>query len=413
MPLPNALRSQFNLPLKFWIVAAIAFINSVSFTIIIPTLYPYAKQFDLSDFQASLLTSSYAIAQFLATPILGRLSDGIGRKPLLVLSLAGTVLANLLAAIAPLASLLFLARILDGLTGGNMSIARAVISDATSPAQRPQAFGLFDAAFRLGFVTGPAISFFAQSVPPLPGVSSLGMSFIAGAAIALLGTTIAAIWLPETRRDRQPIRLSWEIFGFRKIFGALSQPKVSNIYWTTLLSGFTFTIFTFAFQPFFLNVLNQEPQMVAVVFVLVGVTGVLTNLLAVGPLAQRFNLADILAASIAARAVIFLLIPALPFFPVFVLLAAFLGIANSFPLPLLNALLSLNSSDREQGEVLGINASYLSISNAIGPATAGILVSFTYSTPFWVTGALTLLTAGFALSLKTKIDCRRRASSGA
>lgn len=400
-------KAQFNLPLKFWIVAAIAFINSVSFTIIIPTLYPYAKQFGLSDFEASLLTTGYAIAQFLATPILGRLSDALGRKPLLVVSLAGTVLANLLAAVAPTASLLFLARILDGLTGGNMSIAQAAIGDSTTPAQRAQALGLFDAAFRLGFVTGPAISFLTQTWPPLPGVSSLGMSFVAGAAIALVAVILSIIWLPETLAERQPLRLNWQIFGFGKILGALGQPKLSRIYWMTLISGFTFTIFTFAFQPFFLNVLGQEAPLVAVVFVLVGVTGVLTQLLAVGPLTQRFNLADILAIAIAARAVIFLLIPTLPSFAAFVILAAFLGIANSFPLPLLNALLSINSSPREQGEVFGINSSYLNISNAIGPATAGILVSISYSTPFWVTGILTLLAAGFALSLKSAVDCRR------
>jgi len=174
----------------------------------------------------------------------------------------------------------------------------------------------------------------------------------------------------------------------------------------------SFTIFTFAFQPFFLNVLGQEAPLVAVVFVLVGMTDMLTQLLAVEPLTQRFNLADILAIAIAARAVIFLLIPTLPSFAAFVILAAFLGIANSFPLPLLNALLSINSSPREQGEVFGINSSYLSISNALGSATAGILVSISYSTPFWVTGILTLLAAGFALSLKSAVDCRGAGARG-
>jgi len=100
----------------------------------------------------------------------------MGRKPLLIISLLGTVVANLLVSFTPFAWLLFAARILDGLTGGNTSIATAVISDTTAPEERPKAFGLFDAAFRK-VRHGPAISYFAQSLPTFPGVSSLGMSF--------------------------------------------------------------------------------------------------------------------------------------------------------------------------------------------------------------------------------------------
>lgn len=403
----DRLRSQFDLPFKFWIIALIAFINSVSFTIIIPIIYPYAKQFGLSDFQASLLTTIYAVAQFTATPVLGRLSDFMGRKPLLIVSLIGTVVANLLASWTPVAWLLFAARGLDGLTGGNTSIARAVISDTTTPEQRPKAFGLFDAAFRLGFVMGPAISYFAQNMPTFPGVSSLGMSFFAGAAIALLAVILTISLLPETLTEREPLKLSWEIFGLKKIFQSATRPKLGRVFLLTFFSGFTFTIFTFAFQPFFLNVLDQDAQMLAVLFALIGVIGILTQIFAVDPLTKRFNLANILFAAFVGRAIAFLLIPAVPTLTAFVVWLCLLGVANSFPIPLIASILSTNSNPREQGEVQGINASYLSISNAIGPATAGLLVSFSYSTPFWVTGVLTLLVSWFALSLKSSLDCDR------
>jgi predicted MFS family arabinose efflux permease len=408
MRLLEALKARFDLPFKFWIIALIAFINSVSFTIIIPILYPYARAFGLTDFQASLLTTSYAVAQFLATPILGRFSDFWGRKPLLVISLIGTVVANLLASFTPVAWLLFAARIFDGLTGGNMSIARAVISDTTSPADRPKAFGLFDAAFRLGFVTGPAISYFAQQLPTFPGVSSLGMSFFAGAVMAIVAVGLTMLLLPETLPQRQSLKLSWGIFGFKKILQSAIEPKLGRTYILTFMTGFTFTIFTFAFQPFFLNVLGQNAETLAIVFTVIGIAGVLTQIFAVEPLTKRFNLADVLAASIASRAIVFLLIPLLPTLSGFVALAILLGITNSFPIPLLSTILSINTSSREQGEALGINSSYLSISNALGPAVAGVLVSVSYSTPFWVTGVLTLLTAHFALSLKSIVECDKR-----
>ncbi|MBD2460239.1 MFS transporter [Oscillatoria sp. FACHB-1407] len=410
MHLIQVLKAKFDLPAKFWIIALIAFINSVSFTIIIPTLYPYAKEFGLTDFQASLLTTSYAIAQFFATPVLGRFSDFLGRKPLLVISLIGTVFANVLASFAWVAWLLFAARILDGLTGGNTSIARAIISDTTTPQERPKAFGLFDAAFRLGFVTGPAISFLAQSLPTFPGVSPLGMSFFAGAVIALITTLLTIFLLPETLPQRQPLTLDWHIFGLDKIVRSAVRPRLGHAFLLTFFTGFTFTIFTFAFQPFFLNVLQQNAQTLAIVFTIIGVAGVVTQIFAVEPLTNRFNLADILSVSIAVRALIFLLIPVFPTLSAFVVLAIALGISNSYPMPLISTILSLNSGDREQGEVQGINASYLSISNALGPAVAGVLVSINYSVPFWITGILTLLTAWYAMSLKASARCSKEAS---
>jgi predicted MFS family arabinose efflux permease len=401
------------LPLSFWIVALVAFINSVSFTILIPILYPYAKELGLSDVQASLLTTSFALSQFFATPILGRLSDAIGRKPLLVISLAGTVLANLLAGVASVAWVLFAARILDGLTGGNTSIARAVISDTTPPHLRPQAFGWFDAAFRMGFVTGPAIAFFAQKLPVLPGVSPLGMAFVVGAAIALVATILAAVILPETLANPQPFQFRWQIFGLGRLFTALNRPTLGPIFRLTLLSGLTFTIFTFAFQPFFLNVLGGSPATLAILFVMIGVLGVLAQVFGVRPLVQRLNLADLLGGAIAVRGVTFLLIPLLPLLGdqaamvLFFALLGAVGLSNAFPLPLLAALLSVNASESEQGEMQGINASYLSLANAIGPAISGVLVSITYGTPFWVAGVLTLGTAAIALRLKDAVVCDR------
>jgi MFS family permease len=164
---------------KFWIIALISFINSLSFTILIPIIYLYGKQFGLSDFQTSLLFSIYSLAQFLATPVIGKLSDRFGRKPLLIISLAGTVIANLIAGTATTASVLFLARLLDGITGGNNSVAQAVISDVTNPDNRAKGFGIYGAASGLGFVLGPAISLLAQQI-------SLGASFLVSGAIAFV-----------------------------------------------------------------------------------------------------------------------------------------------------------------------------------------------------------------------------------
>ena len=405
-------QKKFDLPPLFWLIALIALINSISFTIIIPLLYPYAKQFGLSDFQASLLTTAFALSQFFGTPILGKLSDRLGRKYILVFSLAGTVVANLLASIAGAAWLLYAARILDGLTGGNNSVASAVISDLTTPQQRPKAFGIFGATFRLGFVIGPVLSYVAQQLPTLPGISALGMSFLVSAAIAAFASLLTLFFLPETTSRQGEFKLSWNDFAFGKIAKSATRPKLGKLFILTFLSGSTFTIFTFAFQPFFLNVLNQDAKGLAIVFALVGILGFISQVFALDPLSKKFNLINIIGVSLALRGITFLLMPTFPTYGAFIAIMFIFGIVNSFPMPLIDTVLSLNSDTKEQGEVLGINSSYLSISNAIGPVISGLLVSLNYTTPLWITGFLTILVAGFAFNLKSRFRCNKAVVGG-
>jgi predicted MFS family arabinose efflux permease len=401
-------RSQFDLPPIFWLIALIALINAISFTIIIPLLYPYAKQFGLNDFQASLLTTAFALSQFFGTPVLGKLSDRLGRKYILVFSLAGTMVANLVAAVATVAWLLYAARMLDGLTGGNTSVASAVISDITTPEQRPKAFGIFGATFRLGFVIGPVLSYFALQLPTLPGVTSLGMSFLISAAIAALASLLTLLFLPETKTASQGhFKLRWDDFAFGKIAKSATRPKLGNLFILTFLSGSTFTIFAFAFQPFFLNVLGQDTKGLAIMFALVGILGFISQVFALEPLSNKFNLIDIIAVSMALRGVAFLLMPTFPTYGAFVLIIILFGIVNAFPMPLIDTVLSLNTSNQEQGEVLGINSAYLSMSNAIGPVISGLLVSLNYTAPLWITGVLTILVGGFAFNLKPQFKCHK------
>ncbi len=248
---------------KFWIIALVAFINSLSFTILIPTIYLYGKQFGLNDFQTSLLFSIYSLAQFVATPIIGKLSDRFGRKPLLIISLAGTVIANLIAGTATTASLLFFARLLDGITGGNTSVAQAVISDVTTSENRAKGFGIFGAAFGSGFILGPVISLLAQRI-------SLGASFLASSGIAFIALLITIFLLPETIANKA--KRSPNIFdlGLGNLVTGLFLPKIGILLIINFLIGTTFTIFTYAFQPYFINVLKQDNQSLTLIFIAFG-----------------------------------------------------------------------------------------------------------------------------------------------
>lgn len=384
---------------KFWVIALIAFINSLSFTILIPTIYLYGKQFGLSDFQTSLLFSIYSLAQFIATPVIGKLSDRFGRKPLLIISLAGTVIANLIAGTATTASLLFFARLLDGITGGNTSVAQAVISDVTNSEERAKGFGIFGAAFGLGFILGPVISLLAQRI-------SLGASFLASSGIALFALLITIFLLPETIINKT--ERSHNIFdlGFGNLIKGLFLPKVGILLIINFFIGTTFTIFTYAFQPYFINVLKQDNQSLTLIFILFGVLGLLMQIEGIQLLTRRFNLATILFIALFIRSLSFTLMPIWSNVLYFVVVSVLFSIFNSLVQPVINTLISLNAKPEDQGTALGLNASYLAVSNAIGPLIAGMTINqsdlSTYGHSLYLAGGLTFLVLLLAIYNKNK-----------
>src|ERR1700682_4290161 len=167
------------------------FVNLVGFGIIIPLLPFYAQTFGASPFTVGLLFAVFSLAQLIASPALGDLSDRYGRRPVLVFSLAGTVVSFIMLARAHSVAMLFAARIVDGLSGGNISTARAYVADVTPPKDRARAYGLIGAAFGLGFIFGPALSGVLANV-------SYTAPIWAAAGITLVATMMAWLWLPET-----------------------------------------------------------------------------------------------------------------------------------------------------------------------------------------------------------------------
>lgn len=383
---------------EVWIVSAIALVNSLSFTVLLPTLYPYGRQFGLNDFETSFLFSIFSIAQFIATPVIGQLSDRWGRRPLLIVSLAGTMLANLMAGMATVAWVLFLARFLDGITGGNNSVIQAVIADVTEPENRARGFSLFGAAFGIGFVLGPIISLGTQEI-------SLGASFLVSALIAGIALGVTYFFLPETLEDRppQPHRLE---LGLAKLITGLTIPKVGILLFINFLIGTTFTIFTYAFQPYFINVLDQNPQSLALMFIVYGVLGVLMQTFGVPRLTKRFNLLLILFLALLIRSLAFLAMPIWPNLIYFVSITIFFSVFNSLVQPIINTLISLNANPQQQGMVMGLNSSYLSISNGIGPVIAGVLIRqsnlVSYGYPLYLAGGCTFLVLLVAVQTRTK-----------
>ena len=370
----------------FWIIALISLINSLSLTILIPVIYLYGRQFGLNDFQTSLLFSAYSVAQFFATPVIGKLSDRFGRKPLLVISLLGTVVANLIAGTASTAGVLFFARFLDGITGGNASVAQAVISDVTTPENRAKGFGINGAAFGLGFVLGPVLSLLAQQF-------SLGAAFLVSGAIALIALVVTIFFLPESLQTKNVVTGNLFDLGLKNLIKGLAFPKVGILLIINFLIGTTFTIFTYAFQPYFIEVLHQTNESLTLMFLTFGVLSVLMQTWGVSILTKKFNLVYILFLGLFVRSTSFLLMPIWANVVYFVGVSIVYSLFNSLVQPMINALISLNARPEYQGTALGLNASYLSISNAFGPVIAGMLIRqsnpATYTYPLYLAGILT------------------------
>ncbi len=237
---------------KIGIVFLIVFIDLVGFGIVIPILPLYAEEFGPSPVIFGLLMASFSIMQFIAAPILGRLSDRIGRRPVLLVSLLGSALGYVLFGIAGSLGMLFASRIIDGISGGNISTAQAVIADITGPEDRAKGMGIIGAAFGLGFVLGPAIGALLVTVAPwLPGI---------GAAVAsLIAFVLVLTRLPETldtdaRREarRHPLNLG-------SMAEALGHPFVGLCLLMVFFSIFAFANFETTFAQSDLTEFPRKP----------------------------------------------------------------------------------------------------------------------------------------------------------
>src|SRR5512143_1183415 len=264
------------------------FIDLVGFGIVIPVLPLYAERYGASEATVGILLAVYSAMQFLFAPILGRLSDRYGRRPVLLVSLLGTVAGYLVFAFARSLGALFLSRLLDGATGGNIATAQAVIADTTTREERAKGMGMVGMAFGLGFIFGPAIGGFTVKLGEAgPGIAAASLSFV-----AFLWT---AFRLPETRPPNAPER-ALRILPVRSIAQALARPVAGLILVLALVCTTAFSSFESTFAQFLHERLGSGPSTVAWVFVVIGVTNALVQGVFVRRLVPRFGEARLVAA---------------------------------------------------------------------------------------------------------------------
>ncbi|MBI5950270.1 MAG: MFS transporter [Chloroflexi bacterium] len=354
---------------RLFSIILVVFIDLLGFSLILPLLPYYAETFQASQTVTGILIASYALMQLVGAPILGRLSDRFGRRPVLLVSVFGTFLGFLLLGFANALWMLFASRILDGLTGGNLSVAQAYISDVTDEKSRAKGLGMIGAAFGLGFIIGPVtgglLSQWGYAVPAF-----------AAAAVSLINLILIYAWLPESLTEdkrnqmtekRPPITLAALLVAFQR-------PFTGSILITRFFFGLAFAIFQTIFSLYALQKFNLSARDTGFVLTYVGVLSVIVQGFLVGRLTSQFREDVLIAASVVLMGFSLLgwaLAPSVLWVYIIMTPTALSG-------GLLNTLLSSTLTKavalQEIGGILGLSAAVESATRIIAPILGGALL---------------------------------------
>ena len=366
----------------------IVFVDLVGFGIVIPVLLLHAgESFGASDLQATGLLTAFSICMVIAGPILGRLSDAYGRRPVLIISQIGTFIGFIVLGLANSLFLLYLGRIIDGISGGNITTARAYINDITTEENRARGFGLISAAFGAGFIVGPALGgaavTFAAGVPSLAPYSQNAPFFVAAvfSLASILGTYFI---LPESLAPeaRQPlgVRLAGAD-GNLGLIGILKMEKMRTILSFTFVTFLAFSLFQASFPIFarrrlFSDVsLEMAQRNIGLILTLFGLTNVIMQSFFVGPLVRRFGEQRLIVYATFGRIIAFLGAAITLNAYAFAAFAAPLAIGNALSQPSLQSMISRFAPPKLRGRVMGLFQSTNSLTLVFGPIVAGFLLS--------------------------------------
>jgi DHA1 family tetracycline resistance protein-like MFS transporter len=332
------------------------FVNLVGFGIIIPLLPFYAQTFGASPLVIGMLFASFSLSQLIAAPVFGDLSDRIGRRPMLIASLVGTVISFVILAMATSLTMLFVARIIDGFTGGSITTARAYIADVTEEQDRARAFGLLGAAFGLGFIIGPAL-----------GAAFAHISYTApiwaAAVIALTATLVAAIWLPETvHHVRSGGGSPW--LAVRTM---VRRPHLRTLLSVDFIYWMAFAVYQTTFALFGALRFGFDATHTGYLLASFGALGVIVQGFLVGPIVEALGERRTLTIGLICAAIGWggsAMIYSVPLFVAMLVPGAIgIGLCNAT----LGALISNAAGPQEQGRVQGAAGALESLGRTMGP----------------------------------------------
>lgn len=421
-------------------VFIIILIDLLGLTIIIPLMPLYAASFGANATVIGFLGATYPAMQVVGAPILGRLSDRFGRKPILLVSQVGTFFGFIVLGLANSLWVLFLARIIDGLSGANISTAQAVISDSTNEKTRTQGLGLVGAAFGLGFIVGPVIAFVSLAI----GHNNYHIPAFVAAGFSFLSIMLTTFWLKETHHADNAVSLtSKREIGLKNFISTMKKPLVGFLLVAIFIQQIAFGGFQQLLSLFTLSRLGLNASGNSVIFVFVGILIVSVQGYFIGKWSRKFGEKWLIRFGLIMVAAGLLLTSFTPRIPPpwysqkavaaelsggrnmpgetpptqqlqidipsdsqkgwlglgWILLAMIpAAIGGGVLQPSINSLLTRNVSPVEIGGTLGISAALLSAANALAPVIGGaVFQSIGPSAPYWLGAVLTGILFLFSL----------------
>ena len=370
------------------VIFVTVFIDLLGFGIIIPLLPFYAESFGASAFAIGLLGTSFSLMQFLFSPIWGRWSDRIGRKPIILIGLFGSGLSYVTMALAGSLALLFIARIVGGIAGANIPTAQAYIADITTPENRARGMGLVGAAFGLGFIFGPAIGGLLSRVSPETPM---------WCAAALCFANFAAAWflLPESRLVTAATKTLGRMAAFRL---AMGQPTLLVILALYFIVTMAFSAFEATFALFTEARFGFTAASIGFLFAFIGAIIAVIQGVLIGRVVKRVGERRVIPIAIAVIAVSIGLLPFVWDVPTLLIALGLLAMGMGFNNPSLSSMVSKLSHEDDQGGTLGLASSLASLGRVVGPAWGGYFYdAYGMTTPYL--SAAALMFVAFLMSL--------------
>lgn len=374
----------------------IVFSDLLGFGLILPLLPYIGEKYGANEFQIGILAATFSLFQFISSPVLGRLSDRYGRKKLLIISQIGSSLGYVLLAFSNSLPLIFLSRIIDGATGGNISIAQAYIADVTDDKSRARGMGLIGAAFGLGFIFGPLtggfLSQFGFWVPSL-----------FAAMVGLITVYLTSTTLKESINVKKASHSKKTSFSFSEFLHVIKSYPLGVISITFFLINTSFSVMQGNFALWIEHAFGFGPRESSLYFTYIGILGVLVQLKVLPYIIDKFHEVKIIQYSVLFMSLGLMLLP-LAVNPFFLLIPLTLfPLSNGLANPSLQAFASEHVEKEEYGGVLGLLQAFGSLGRIVGPVMGGwIFYVFGKDAAFFTSGFI-LVVLGIFLLRKLKV----------
>jgi MFS family permease len=372
----------------------IVLVDIFGLTIIIPLLSIYSEHFGATPLQATLLVSVYALCQLVSAPLLGKASDRFGRKPLLLASQVGTFLGFLLLARATTLWMVYLSRVIDGATAGNISLAQAYISDNTEAKDRTKSFALIGIAFGLGFFVGPFLTgYLVHYGLSAPIYAAAAMSF--GSILCTFFLLPRAVRPPQAAPavDAGPGGHRLALFEWKAYAPYFKRPVLSGLLAQFFFYALCFSTFTSGFALFAERRFTWEghavtPREISFLLGYVGLLGIILQGFLIGRLVKRFGESALVSAGFISLIIGYLILGPCRDIPTLIIVSTISSFGNGVLRPTLSSLVSQNADQGEQGVVLGLNQGLNSIAQILAPILGGVLIGHSQLTLWaWVAAA--------------------------